>query len=115
MATVDEPDDFRGLLDGLPDEVEIRTGLDGSPHIVVLFVTERAALEEHVPKAAGVIPPDGAIWVAWPKKASRVPTDVTEDVVRQIALPLGLVDNKVCAISHIWSGPRAVWRREHRT
>jgi hypothetical protein len=58
--------------------------------------------------------PAGAIWIAWPKRTSGVETDVTEDVVREVALPLGLVDNKVCAIDDTWSGLRLVWRREHR-
>ena len=57
---------------------------------------------------------DGGLWVAWPKRASGVPTDMTEDVVREVCLPLGLVDNKVCAIDETWSGLRVVWRRELR-
>ena len=57
---------------------------------------------------------DGGLWVAWPKKASKVPTDITEDVVREVCLPLGLVDNKVCAIDDVWSGLRVVWRKELR-
>jgi hypothetical protein len=58
--------------------------------------------------------PDGACWIAWPKRSSKVPTDVTEDVVREVALPLGLVDNKVCAVDETWSGLRLVWRKELR-
>ena len=57
---------------------------------------------------------DGGLWVAWPKKASKVPTDITEDTVREVCLPLGLVDNKVCAIDDVWSGLRVVWRKELR-
>jgi hypothetical protein len=57
---------------------------------------------------------NGGLWVAWPKRASGVPTDMTEDVVREVALPMGLVDNKVCAIDDTWSGLRLVIRREHR-
>ncbi len=56
----------------------------------------------------------GALWVAWPKKASKVPTDITEDTVRDVVLPIGLVDVKVCAIDDVWSGLKVVWRRENR-
>jgi hypothetical protein len=61
-----------------------------------------------------VIFPDGGLWIAWPKKASGVATDITEDTLREVALPLGLVDNKVCAIDETWSGLRLVWRKELR-
>ena len=86
----------------------------GSPDVAVLFFTRARALEERLPIAARAIFPNGAIWVAWPKRAAKVPTDITEDTVREIALPMGLVDNKVCAIDDVWSGLRVVWRRENR-
>lgn len=114
VRTIGEPSEFRGLLEGLPASVRMHTGLDGQADIVMIFATERAVLEREIPPAATAIFPDGAIWVAWPKRASKVPTDVTEDTVRAIALPLKLVDNKVCAISDVWSGLRVVWRKEHR-
>jgi hypothetical protein len=114
VATIDEPDDFRELVDGLPAGVAFRTGLEGSADIVMLFATERASIEHQLPDAAQAIFPNGAIWVAWPKKAAKIPTDITEDVVRDVALPMRLVDNKVCAISDIWSGLRLVWRKGHR-
>ncbi len=115
VGTVDEPGEFRGLLIDLPDDVEFRDGIGDDPDIVMLFVTERSTLENLVPQAAEAIFSGGAIWVAWPKKASRVPTDVTGDVVREIVLPMGLVDNKICAIDEVWSGLRVVWRKELRT
>ena len=105
---------IRFLLDGLPASVEF-TRLDGPTDIVMLFVTERAVLEANMPSAADAIFPGGAIWVAWPKKASKVITDVTGDTVRDVVLPMGLVDNKVCAIDEVWSGLRVVWRKELRT
>ena len=114
VATVDAPDELIDFFDELPAGVEFRPGIEVGATIVLLFVTERAKLEKDLPGAAEAIYPDGAIWVAWPKKASKVPTDMTEDVVRDLALPLNLVDNKVCAISDIWSGLRVVWRKEHR-
>jgi len=114
VAVVDEPDTFRSNLDLGPGLVTFRTSLRGSIDVALLFFTARRQLEKRLPVAARAIFPDGAVWVAWPKKASKVPTDITEDTVREIALPMGLVDNKVCAIDEIWSGLRVVWRRENR-
>ena len=114
VATVNEPDDFRPLLDPIPSDVTFRTSLRGRADVVVFFTTSRAELERRIEAAGKVIFPAGGLWIAWPKRASKVPTDMTEDVVRDVALPLGLVDNKVCAISDVWSGLRVVWRKEHR-
>ena len=82
--------------------------------VVIAFYTSRAALVKEWPKLTKAAAPDGTVWVAWPKKASKVPTDITEDVVRDVALPTGLVDNKVCAIDATWSGLRLVIRKELR-
>ncbi|MBB4291200.1 hypothetical protein GGE16_003259 [Rhizobium leguminosarum] len=79
-----------------------------------LFVTEREALEAIAPTLFGVLKPDGMVWISWPKKRSRVPTDVTEDVLREILLPTGLVDVKVCAVDEVWSGLKFVIRKELR-
>lgn len=114
-AVLDEPPGFREWLAPLPDGVHLRKSIGRSPDAVVLFSKRRASLERRVEEAASAVFPDGFIWVGWPKKSSRVPTDITEDVVREIALPLGLVDTKVCAISDVWSGLRIVWRKELRT
>jgi hypothetical protein len=104
----------RVLVEGgrLPIDVPLVT--KGPADVVVLFVTERAELEAAWDRIVGLLPADGSFWVAWPKKASKVPTDMTEDVVREIALPRRLVDNKVCAIDDVWSGLRLVVRKEHR-
>ncbi|MDO8185440.1 DUF3052 family protein [Conexibacter sp. JD483] len=75
-----------------------------------MFVTERVRLERRLARLVAAIEPDGMIWVAWPKKAARVPTDVTEDVVRELALAAGVVDVKVCAIDATWSGLKLVVR-----
>ncbi|GAA4473035.1 hypothetical protein GCM10023170_093610 [Phytohabitans houttuyneae] len=83
--------------------------------MIVLFVTGRHELQARLDEVRRGMAQDGGFWVAWPKRASKVPTDVTEDVVREVALPTGLVDNKVCAIDEIWSGLRLVIRREYRT
>ena len=79
-----------------------------------IFVTSVAALDCELRMLLPLIARDGTIWVSWPKKASRVPTDITEDVIREIALPLHLVDVKVCAVDETWSGLKLVIRREHR-
>ena len=82
--------------------------------MVVAFFTRRRDLERRMEALSRVIYPNGGLWIAWPKKSSGVETTVNEDVVRAAALPLGLVDNKVCAIDETWSGLRVVWRRERR-
>ncbi len=114
VSLIAEPDQFRSLLEPLPAAVEFRTSLRGRADVVVLFVTARRELEARIESAGRTVFPAGGIWVAWPKRSSGVATDMTEDVVRDVALPLGLVDNKVCAIDETWSGLRVVWRRELR-
>jgi hypothetical protein len=114
VALVSEPDDFRASLAPIPDDVRFRSSLRGRADVVVMFVTGRAEFERRIETARRVVIPAGGVWVAWPKRASNVPTDMTEDVVREVALPPGMVDNKVCAISDVWSGLRVVWRRELR-
>lgn len=114
LAVLNDPGHFESLLDPIPDGVKIRSSLRGEADVVVMFVFERAEFERRIDVAGRTIFPDGGIWIAWPKRASKVPTDMTEDIVREVALPLGLVDNKVCAIDEVWSGLRIVWRRERR-
>jgi hypothetical protein len=82
--------------------------------VIVLFSDQRGVLERRFREAARALDPAGGLWVAWPKRASGVPTDITEDVVREIALTAGLVDNKVCAIDDVWSGLRCVYRKKDR-
>lgn len=86
------------------------SGIDAA-HV---FVTERTALESRLAALRQQIARDGHVWVSWPKKAAKVPTDITEDVIRGIALPMGFVDTKVCAIDNIWSGLKLVIRKELR-
>ncbi len=114
-AVLNEPPGFREWLAPLPDGVRLRKSIGRSPDAVVVFSKRRAPLQRRIEEAAAAVFPAGLIWIGWPKKSSRVPTDITEDVVREIALPLGLVDTKVCAISDVWSGLRVVWRKELRT
>jgi len=114
VALLGAPDGFDAHLQPLPGAVRVLRRLAPSLDVALLFVTTRADLERRFPAAARSITPAGGLWVAWPKRASRVPTDVTEDVLRQVGLPCGLVDNKVCAVTEVWSGLRFVWRRENR-
>jgi hypothetical protein len=86
----------------------------GAFDIAHIFETSASALERELESLAKKLPAAGTIWVSWPKKSAKVATDITEDTVRRIALPLGLVDVKVCAIDATWSGLKLVWRRENR-
>ena len=108
------PDDFESLLEGLPDDVSLSRRKRSKVELVLCFETSAKRLEADVATARMVIPSDGVIWTAWPKKASKVPTDITEDRLREIFLPTGLVDVKVCAIDETWSGLKFVVRRELR-
>ena len=116
LALLDAPDGFERILGELPEGVTAQAGLAGKApfDVVVAFVTGRAQLERALPRVRRRMKPAAGFWVAWPKKASGVETDVTEDVVRAVALPTGLVDNKVCAIDDTWSGLRLVIRLENR-
>ena len=114
VALLGAPDGFEATLEGLPDGVTFRTAARGTNDVLVTFHTRRADLEQRLPSRLAAMDVDRGLWVAWPKRASGVATDITEDTVRQVCLPLGLVDNKVCAIDATWSGLRVVWRRELR-
>ena len=112
LALLGAPDKFS--LDDLPPGVETRRRAQGLFDVVVSFHTRRADLAQRFPVLMRVLAVDGGLWVAWPKRASGLPTDITEDLVREVALPTGMVDNKVCAIDDTWSGLRLVLRRELR-
>lgn len=112
VAVVGAPPGF--VILGLPEGVSVRRDLRGTVDLVVAFHRRRADLARRLPRLCRALRPTGALWVAWPKRSAGVPTDLTEDVVREVALPVGLVDNKVCAIDDVWSGLRFVVRRELR-
>jgi hypothetical protein len=115
LLLLDAPDGFEGgTLGALPDGVEVVRGEDGTVDVVVAFCTAAAEVERRVAELRPRMDPAAGLWIAWPKKASKVPTDVTEDVVRDIGLAAGLVDNKVCAIDATWSGLRLVIRLADR-
>ena len=111
VATVGAPADFDQILGDLPAGSRVRTGIAGARDLTIWFVTSRRQLEGDVRRIAPARG-EGSLWIAWPKKASGVKTDVSEDVLREVILPLGLVDRKVCAIDATWSGLLFSWRRE---
>lgn len=108
------PDGYDQLLHPLPEPLKIVNRLSDDLDFIQCFTKERGELEQELPRYLAAIKPHGMIWISWPKKASKLPTDITEDVVRDIALPLGLVDVKVCAIDEVWSGLKLVIRKENR-
>ncbi len=116
VAFVRVPPAVNRMLEHLPPDVVVHRGLTGRAafDIVLLFVTQRDELQRDLPRVRRRMAPAAGFWVAWPKRASRVATDLTEDVVREVALPTGLVDNKVCAIDETWSGLRLVIRLANR-
>jgi hypothetical protein len=108
------PRDYLEMIDPAPEGARIVPRIDDETDLVHIFSTERERLTEALQAALTKMRPDGTIWVSWPKKASRVPTDITEDGIRDVALPMGLVDVKVCAVDDVWSGLKLVVRRENR-
>jgi len=88
--------------------------LGKSADLVIAFFTRRAALEREIPRLRSSVFPDRTLWLSWPKRSSRMPTDITEDAIREVVLPTGLVDVKVCAIDETWSGLKCVIRKELR-
>jgi hypothetical protein len=114
VALLRAPVGFAATLEGLADGVTVRTRAGGRSDVMVSFHTERRDLEKRIAALLDALDVDGGLWIAWPKRASGVPTDITEDTLREVFLPLGLVDNKVCAIDETWSGLRLVWRKELR-
>ena len=108
------PANYEELVAPLPEKVKILRRLSNELDMIHLFTTSRAELAANIETFMERIKQDGMIWVSWPKKASKVPTDVTEDVIRELILPLGLVDVKVCAVDATWSGLKLVIRKENR-
>ena len=114
LVVLGQPPDYAALLGELPAGLQRQRTLTTTTNLVHVFVTRREELVRQLGALRARLHPDAAIWVSWPKKASKVPTDVTEDVIREVALPLGLVDIKVCAVSDTWSGLKLTVRRALR-
>jgi hypothetical protein len=115
LMVLGAPDGFDETLGELPCGVEVVRTARGRGDVIVAFFDRRREFESRIERLERAIFPDGGLWIAWPKRSSGVSTDMGEDVVREVALPRGLVDNKVCAIDDTWSGLRIVWRRENRS
>jgi len=108
------PATYRDLLDPLPPAVRFARRADVNVDVIHLFATKRDQLARTLVTLRATLRPDAAVWVSWPKKSSKVPSDITEDVIRDVALPLGFVDVKVCAIDEVWSGLKLVVRVSER-
>ncbi len=109
-----EPAGFEEQLGELPAQVEVRRRARGQLDVILAFFTRKHELTRQLPTLGKAVGPDGGVWIAWPKRASGVPSDLDENVVRELGLKAGLVDNKVCAIDEVWSGLRFVYRLRDR-
>jgi hypothetical protein len=114
VLLLDAPDELVTLLEPLPNHVVFER--KAGPHVDIahVFVTRREELASHLVVLRRELKLDAALWVSWPKKASKVPTTITEDTIRELALPIGFVDIKVCAVNDVWSGLKLVVRKELR-
>jgi hypothetical protein len=115
LAVLHGPADYAAIVGELPAGVQIQSRLGAGTSLVHLFVTEREVLASELARLRKALQPDVAVWVSWPKKSAKLPTTVTEDTIRELALPLGWVDVKVCAVTEVWSGLKLVLRKELRS
>ena len=114
VRVTNPPDNYLELVSPLPDGVTISKSIRKSINVWHLFTNSATELRSKLPTLMAAIQPDGVIWVSWPKKSSGVRSTVTEDTIRAVALPMGLVDIKVCAVDDTWSGLKLVIRKELR-
>lgn len=114
VQALNAPSGYKSWLVGLPPGATFANRLTPSVDIVHLFVTKRSDLEKHLRSLRDRVQPDCTVWVSWPKQSAKVPTDVTETVIREVCLPLGWVDIKVCAVNETWSGLKLMIRKELR-
>ena len=114
LLLVGAPDEYLELLEPLPEGVQFGTQLSESTDIVQIFSVRRAEIQHLLSSYRAKLKSTGMVWVSWPKKSAKVPTDITEDTIREVAFPLGFVDVKVCAVNEVWSGLKLVIRKELR-
>ncbi len=114
LFLVNAPKEYLRLVSPLPEGVKVLSRIAAGADMVHVFSTTKLHLAKTLRAVIPGLEQDGAIWVSWPKKSARVSTDITEDTIRQVALPLGLVDIKVCAVDDVWSGLKLVIRKELR-
>jgi hypothetical protein len=111
---VNSPDAYLKLVEPLPEGVKIASGLSKSTDLIQIFTSSKAELSKALRSYRAKSKPTAVVWVSWPKRSSKMPTDITEDTIREVALPLGFVDIKVCAVTEVWSGLKLVVRKELR-
>ena len=114
VLLVNAPKEYKTWLGEIPEGVTFTSKANLPIEAAHIFTTSSLELDATLSKLRHELKQDGFIWVSWPKKSSKVPTDITEDTIREIALPLGFVDVKVCAVSEIWSGLKLVIRKSER-
>ena len=115
VVLIGAPSDYLALVGPLPEEVVFERTATSGTDLAHVFITERAVLAKELSTLRKKLKPEAAVWVSWPKRSAKVATNITEDVIRQVALPLGFVDIKVCAVSEVWSGLKLVVRKELRS
>jgi hypothetical protein len=114
VVTIGAPVGYRKLLAPLPEKVSFTSEIKADAVFVHIFVSKRKVLEKELKRLRKLIADAGTLWISWQKKSSGVPSDITEDTIRDVALPLGFVDVKVCAVDETWSGLKLMIRRENR-
>jgi hypothetical protein len=114
VVVINGPENYRKLLGKLPEGVRLSDRVTTDSDFVHFFTKRRGELQKQLPRLRAKLSDTGTLWVSWPKKSAGVPSDMTEDVIRDVALPLGLVDTKVCAVDQTWSGLKLMIRRENR-
>jgi hypothetical protein len=114
VVALNVPANYRSLLGKIPSEVKFANRVGAQSNFIHLFTKSRTELTKQLKLLRKKIADSGVVWISWPKKSSGVPTDITEDVIRDVALPIGFVDIKVCAVDETWSGLKLMIRRENR-
>lgn len=114
VVVIGAPAEYEEWLAPVPESVQFSSKISAKTSLVHLFVSERKTLKSKLESFRKTLKSDAVVWVSWPKKASKLPTDITEDTIRAEALPLGFVDIKVCAVSDVWSGLKLMVRKELR-
>ncbi len=114
VAALNPPRDYRDIVAPWPEAAQLTAKADAHTDLVHLFVTQRSVLADEAQRLRQLLGPGAVLWISWPKKAAKMPTDITEDVIREVVLPMGWVDVKVCAVDATWSGLKLVVRKELR-
>ncbi len=114
VLAIDAPDEYVSMLEPLPSGVSFETIANHDVDLAHLYVKRKSDLQQQLEHLRRNLRVDAVIWVSWPKRSSKVSTDITEDTIREVALPMGFVDIKVCAVNEIWSGLKIVVRKELR-